>query len=319
MTYKKALITGINGMDGKNLCKFLLSKDYKVYGLLRNENQIHNFEKNDNLKLFVGDLKFQSTIEDICEKIEVDEVYHLGGQSRIGPSWENPIHSINVNSNPNLYFIQEMIKKKNPKKLFFASSSEVFGDPVEFPQNENTIYNPRNPYGISKKLGMDFIKLYREKFDVYACSGILFTHESTERNHDFLSRKISIGVAKIILGIENTITLGNLDDERDWSSSEDFVEGMWLVMQQKDPSDYIFSSFRSKKVSDFLDIAFNSVSIPNWEKHIIVDNNLKRPKENKIIGDNSKLKSIGWEPKISFEEMVKNMVLNDIKILNNGL
>lgn len=305
-------------MDGKNLCKFLLDKNYEVYGLLRNENQIHNFEKNDNLKLFVGDLKFKSTVEDICKNDEIDEVYHLGGQSRIGPSWEDPIYSINVNSNPNLYFLQEMMKK-NPKKLFFASSSEIFGNPIEFPQKENTIYNPRNPYGISKKLGMDFIKLYREKFGLYACSGILFTHESIERSHDFLSRKISVGVAKIILGIENSITLGNLDDERDWSSSEDFVEGMWLVMQQKDPSDYIFSSFQSKKVSDFLDIAFNSVNIPNWEKHIIVDNNLKRPKENKIIGDNSKLKSIGWEPKISFEEMVNRMVLNDIKMLKKSL
>lgn len=319
MTSKKALITGINGMDGKNLCDFLLKKNYEVYGLIRNEEKIKDFEKNKNLKFFVGDLIFEKTVRDICNQVSFDEVYHLGGQTKITPSWEDPMYSIQVNSNPVLFFIQEILKNKNIKKLFFASSSEVFGNPTSYPQNEDTQLNPRNPYGISKKLGMDLIKLYREKFDVFACSGILFTHEDNNRENIFLSRKISNGVAKIFLGLEDKITLGNIEDERDWSSSKDFVEGMWLVMQQDIPSDYIFSSFQSKKVSDFLDIAFKCVNIINWEKHIKIDETLKRPKENKIIGDNTKLKSIGWRPKISFEDMVKNMVFNDINILKSKI
>ena len=313
---KKAFITGISGMDGKLLSNFLIGKGYQVLGLVR-ETSTSKIENKENLKVIIGDL---TDVDSILQKIsneKIDEFYFLGAQSSIEPSWDNFLYTYQVNVNSVLRFMEHIKTHTKESKIFYASSSEIFGDPQEQPQNENSLKKPRNPYGLSKLLAQEVIEVYRNLHGMFACSGILYNHESEFRRRGVVTKKIVSGVAKISLGLENKIILGNLDSRRDWSSAKDFVEAMWLILQHSSPDDYILSSNEIKTVRDLLQTAFDIVGISNWEKFIEVEDSLFRPCESvDLIGDNTKIKSIGWNPKISFREMIEQMIKHEIETLN---
>ena len=315
MTSKVALITGITGMDGTLLANFLLSKGYKIVGLFRNK-PTNNFSKIDGVTYIESDLFDLDAIDDLLFEYKFDEIYNLGAQTFIDFSWKHPEYTLKVNGLSVIKFLN-YIKNNSPKTKFFnASSSEVFDGTLDFPQNENTLYSPKNPYGTSKTFANNMIKNYREKYKIFACSGILYTHESTLRNDHYVSKKITNGVAKIHLGISNKIILGDIEATRDWLSAKDVIVAMWMILQQDTPDDYIVSSGITRKVKDFLSCAFNVIGINDWEKYVTIEQDLIRPKEPiKIVGNNLRLTSIGWSPKISFNQMIEEMVLFDIKKL----
>jgi GDPmannose 4,6-dehydratase len=246
-----------------------------------------------------------------------DEVYNLAAQSFVGESWNTPEYTSEV-TGLGVLRILEAIREFNPKiKFYQASSSEMFGRMIENPANENTPFYPRSPYGVSKLYGHWITKNYRESYNMFACSGILFNHESERRGIEFVTRKISNGVAKIALGLSDCISLGNLDAKRDWGYAPDYVEAMWLILQQDNPDDYVIATGETKSIREFLDIAFKYVGIENWEPYIKVDPKFFRPAEVDILrGDYSKAhKQLDWYPKTTFEDLVKIMINNDLKIL----
>jgi GDPmannose 4,6-dehydratase len=320
---KTALITGIHGMDGSHLADFLLEKGYKVYGVERrasNRNAINSYHLKDQITLLQGDLSDQNSLLRCLKESNPDEVYNLGAQSFVGASWNQPEFTGDVNGLGVLRML-EAIREYNPKiKFYQASSSEMFGRMVDNPSNENTPFYPRSPYGVAKLYGHWITKNYRESYNMFCCSGILFNHESERRGHEFVTRKISDGVAKIYLGLDSQIVLGNLDAERDWGYAPDYVEGMWLMMQQDTPDDYVISTNTKFSVRDFLNVAFDLIGITDWSKYVIQDPKFMRPAEVDILlGDYTKAKTeLGWEPQTSFQKLVYIMVNNDIKILSNG-
>lgn len=312
MTSKKALITGITGMDGKLLSDLLISKGYIVYGLYRNNpNKVLN--KIDGVEYIQSDLSNLDDLNTLFGDIVFDEIYNLGAQTFIDFGWQNPEYTIQVNCITIIKFL-EYIKNYSPSTKFFnASSAEIFSQTNESPQNENTKYSPNNLYGSSKVLSNNLIKNYRDKYNVFACSGILYTHEDVTRDEYYVSKKITKGVAKIHLGSKEKITLGDITATRDWLSAKDVVVAMWMILQQTKPEDYIISSGVSKSITDFLSIAFNHVEIYDWENYISIDNNLIRPKGNiEIVGNNRRLLSIGWTQTISFEQMVIELLKHEI-------
>lgn len=312
MTSKKALITGITGMDGKLLSDLLISKGYMVYGLYRNNpNKVLN--KIDGVEYIQSDLSNLDDLSTLFGDIVFDEIYNLGAQTFIDFGWQNPEYTIQVNCITIIKFL-EYIKNYSPSTKFFnASSAEIFSQTNESPQNENTKYSPNNLYGSSKVLSNNLIKNYRDKYNVFACSGILYTHEDVTRDEYYVSKKITKGVAKIHLGSKEKIVLGDIAATRDWLSAKDVVVAMWMILQQTKPEDYIISSGVSKSITDFLSIAFNHVEIYDWENYISIDNNLVRPKGNiEIVGDNSRLLSIGWSQTVSFEQMVIELLKHEI-------
>ena len=310
---KTAFITGITGMDGILLSNFLLHLDYEIVGLVRKQS-LDKIKHNEKIKYLIGDLSFTEEILEKLNGVQIDEFYLLGGETSIEPGWEdfNTTFDINVNS---LVLILEYIRKKSPSsKVFFASSSEIFGNPEISPQTESSKKKPRNPYGMSKMVSQQIIEFYRDTHRIFACCGILYNHESEYRRRDVVTKKISSTVAKIYLGQESELILGNKNAKRDWTSAKDFVEGMWLTLQISKPDDYIFSSFVSREVIEMVKVAFECVGIYDWEKYVKEDEKYFRPSEKiDLVGDNTKLKSIGWEQKISFEEMIKDMVFSDIE------
>lgn len=312
MISKKALITGINGMDGKLLSSLLLSKGYTVYGLFRN-NPNKPLMKIEGVEYIESDLSNLGNLNELFGDLVFDEIYNLGGQTFIGYGWEHPEYTIQVNAISVIKFL-EYIKNHSPNTKFFnASSAEIFSQTNESPQNENTKYSPNNLYGSSKILSNNLIKNYRDKYNVFACSGILYTHEDVTRDEYYVSKKITKGVAKIHLGSKEKITLGDITSTRDWLSAKDVVVAMWMILQQTKPEDYIISSGVSKSITDFLSIAFNHIEIYDWENYISIDNNLIRPKGNiEIVGDNRRLLSIGWLQTISFEQMVIELLKHEI-------
>lgn len=312
MTSKKALITGVTGMDGKLLADLLISKGYMVYGLYRNNpNKVLN--KIDGIEYIQSDLSNLDDLNTLFGDVVFDEIYNLGAQTFIDFGWQNPEYTIQVNCITIIKFL-EYIKNHSPSTKFFnASSAEIFSQTNESPQNENTKYSPNNLYGSSKILANNLIKNYRDKYNVFACSGILYTHEDVTRDEYYVSKKITKGVAKIHLGSKEKITLGDITATRDWLSAKDVVVAMWMILQQTKPEDYIISSGVSKSITDFLSISFNHVEIYDWENYISIDNNLIRPKGNiEIVGDNSRLLSIGWSQTISFEQMVIELLKHEI-------
>ena len=321
---KKALITGINGMDGSHLADFLLEKGYDVYGMERrssSKNRTNTLHLENEITFLNGDLTDQNSLLRCLKESNPDEVYNLAAQSFVGESWNTPEHTSEV-TGLGVLRILEAIREFNPKiKFYQASSSEMFGRMVENPANENTPFYPRSPYGVAKLYGHWITKNYRESYGMFACSGILFNHESERRGIEFVTRKISNGVARIHLGLQNKIMLGNLDSYRDWGYAPDFVEAMWLMLQQEYPDDYVVATGETYSIRDFLDIAFNHIGIKNWEKHIGQDPQFMRPAEVDVLrGDSTKAKNkLGWKTNVKFEELVKKMVSNDIKILNNNL
>jgi GDPmannose 4,6-dehydratase len=320
---KTALITGINGMDGSHLADFLLEKGYKVYGVERrasNRNRVNTKHLIDKITFLQGDLLDQNSLLRCLKESNPDEIYNLGAQSFVGESWNTPEHTSEVTA-LGVLRILEAIREFNPKIRFYqASSSEMFGRMVENPSKETTPFYPRSPYGVAKLYGHWITKNYRESYDIFACSGILFNHESERRGIEFVTRKITDGVAKIHLGLADTIALGNLDAERDWGYAPDYVEAMWLILQQDTPDDYVIATNKKYSVREFLTEAFKVIGIDDWSSYVIQDPRYMRPAEvDVLLGDYTKAKqNLGWSPKTSFKELVRIMVENDVNLLKNG-
>jgi len=332
---KKALITGITGQDGYYLAKFLLEKGYEVWGMYR-RTSIDVFERLGDIKynihLVDGDLTDTTSIIRLLKEIDPDEVYNLGSQSFVPASWTQPESTAEI-TGVGVLRVLESIRLTNPKIRFYqASSSEMFGKIQETPQTEKTPFYPRSPYGVSKVFGYWITLNYRESYGIFACNGILFNHESVIRGKQFVTRKISHSVAKIKLGYQESLSLGNLDSKRDWGFAGDYVEAMWLMLQQDKPGDYIVATGESHTVREFVEEAFRVVGMHplKWEgsginevgKHngkvvVKVDKKFFRPAEvDYLLGDSTKAqKDLNWKPKIAFRELVKMMVESDLKVL----
>ncbi|AEG17004.1 GDP-mannose 4,6-dehydratase [Desulfofundulus kuznetsovii DSM 6115] len=324
---KRALITGITGQDGSYLAEFLLEKGYRVYGLVRrssvgNLERIKHLEK--DLRLIPGDLTDQNSLIAALVEARPDEVYNLAAQSFVGVSWQQPVLTAQVTA-LGVTRMLEAIRTVNPRIRFFqASSSEMFGRAQETPQSENTPFYPRSPYGVAKVYGHYITVNYRESYGLFACSGILFNHESPRRGLEFVTRKVSDGVARIKLGLAGELRLGNLESRRDWGYAGDYVQAMWLMLQQDEPGDYVIATGETHSVRELVEIAFSHAGL-DWRKYVVVDPRLYRPAEVDLLqGDYSKARSkLGWEPRVSFPELVRMMVDADLarweKILRQGV
>lgn len=314
---KKALITGITGQDGSYLAELLLHKHYKVYGLKR-RTATPNYENIKHIKneieFIPGDLTDLSSLIHAINISNPDEVYNLAAQSFVGVSWSQPILTGEV-TGLGVTNLLEAIRSVNPDARFFqASSSEMFGKALETPQTEKTPFYPRSPYGVAKVYGHWITVNYRESYNLYACSGISFNHESPRRGIEFVTRKITDAVAKIKLGLQNELRLGNLDAKRDWGFAGDYVKAMWLMLQQDNPDDYVISTGKTHTVKEFVEIAFKHAGL-KWQNYIIQDETFIRPAEvDLLMGNPEKAKNkLKWKPEIPFEQLVKMMVDHDIE------
>ena len=318
---RTALITGITGQDGSYLAELLLEKGYEVHGLVRRASysRLDRLEKIiSRVHLHDGDLLDFSSLLRMLQKSKPDEVYNLAAQSFVPASWNQPLFTGEVTA-IGVTRLLEAIRAQNPNIRFFqASSSEIFGQSGEATQSEQTFTRPRSPYGVAKAYGHFITINYRESFDMFAVSGILFNHESPRRGTEFVSRKISLGVAKIKLGMEKNIFLGNLDAERDWGHARDYVRAMWLMLSQGSPKDYVVATGKKHTVRDFARIAFECVGL-DWEAHVQVDPALYRPAEvDALCGDASLITDeVGWKPSVSFESLIAEMVESDLNYLTN--
>lgn len=314
---KVALITGINGMDGSHLADFLLEKDYTVYGVERRsstKNRHNTIHLEGKITFLQGDLTDQNSLLRCLKEANPDEVYNLAAQSFVGESWNTPEFTSDVTGLGALRML-EAIREFNPSvKYYQASSSEMFGRMVENPANENTPFYPRSPYGVAKLYAHWITKNYRESYDMFACSGILFNHESERRGLEFVTRKISDGVARIKLGLADSISLGNLEAKRDWGYAPDYVEAMWLMLQQNVPDDFVIATGETRSIREFLDSAFLFIGIKDWSNYVKIDPRFFRPAEVDVLkGDYKKAYDIlKWEPRTSFTVLVSRMVENDI-------
>ncbi len=324
---KVALITGITGQDGSYLAELLLSKGYDVHGIVRRvalEDENHRLWRIrkilDDVTLHAGSLESYASLFNIILKIKPDEVYHLAAQSYVGYSFEDEFSTLNININGTHYLLSA-VKEFAPSKIkfYFAGSSEMFGKVKESPQNESTPFNPRSSYGISKVTGYYLTKNYREAYKLHASNGILFNHESPRRGFEFVTRKITHGVARIKKGLQKKIKLGNLKAKRDWGHAKDYVEAMWLMLQHKSPDDFVIGTGNEHTVEDFAKKAFSHVGL-NYKDHIILDKNLIRPAEvDTLLANYNKAKKIlKWKPKISFDDLVINMVEHDLKHVHDS-
>ena len=318
---KKALITGITGQDGSYLAEFLLEKGYEVYGMYRRTSG-NPFERishiKDKIKLVCADLTDQNSLHELIKEIQPDEVYHLAAQSFVPTSWKQPILTGDVTALGTTRLL-EAIRHVNPKiKFYQASSSEMFGKVRETPQKEDTPFNPRSPYGASKVYAHWITKNYRESYDMFAVSGILFNHESPRRGHQFVTRKVTESVAKIKLGLQKELVLGNLDAKRDWGHALDYVEAMYLMMQHDTPEDFVIATGETHSIQELCEVAFNHVGL-NWKDYVKTDEKFIRPAEvDLLVGDASKAKKLlKWEPKIRFKELIELMVDEDMKALKS--
>ena len=316
MTQKVALITGITGQDGSYLADFLLTKGYKVYGLVR-RSSVEKFDNiahcKDKVELIQGDLTDQNSLNFIIKELNPDEVYNLGAQSFVPTSWNQPLLTADVTA-LGVTRLLEAIRLNNPKiKFYQASSSEMFGKVRETPQNEKTIFYPRSPYGVAKVYGHFITVNYRESYGIFACSGILFNHESPRRGLEFVTRKVTNSVARIKLGLQKELRMGNLDAKRDWGFAGDYVEAMWLMMQQEQPEDYVIATGEMHSIRELLEIAFSHVGL-NYKDHVVIDQKFIRPAEVDLLcGDASKAENVlGWKPKVNFEQLIKMMVDHDV-------
>jgi len=317
---KRALITGITGQDGSYLAELLLKKGYEVHGMVRRvalEDPAHRLWRlkhiENKLTLHAASLESYASIFNVVEKVQPNECYHLAAQSFVSYSFEDAFSTINANINGTLFVLSAIHEKAPNCRFYFAASSEMFGKVKETPQNEDTIFHPRSPYGISKVAGFDLTRNYRESYNLFACNGILFNHESPRRGYEFVTRKITSTVARIKNGLEKELRLGNLAAKRDWGFAGDYVKGMWLMLQQDEPDDYVIATNETHSVKEFVQLAFDFVGL-NWEDHVVVDERFYRPAEVQLLqGDYSKGKKIlNWEPIIKFEELVKLMVDSDL-------
>ena len=319
---KKALITGITGQDGSYLAELLLSNGYEVHGVIRRvalEDPERRFWRikhiKDKITLHSASLEDYGSISGVVERVRPNELYHLAGNSFVNYSFEDDFSIINTNINTT-HLVLSAVKNKVPScRFYFAGSSEMFGNAEEVPQNEKTRFHPRSPYGISKVAGFELTRSYRQTYGLFACNGILFNHESPRRGFEFVTRKITNGIAKIKLGLVDELMLGNLESKRDWGFAGDYVEAMWLMLQQDAPDDYVIATGETHSVRQFVERSFNHVGL-DWKKYVKQDRDLFRPTEAKVLcGDYSKAKKrLGWEPKIRFNELVEMMMNGDLKM-----
>ena len=323
MSSKRALITGITGQDGSYLVEFLLGKDYELFGLIRRTSTV-NLERikhiEEKITLISGDVLDQNSLINAIKESNPDEVYNLAGQSFVPTSWKQPIFTGEA-TGLGVARMLEAIRAVNPKiKFFQPSSGEMFGRAKEFPQTEKTPFHPRSPYGVAKLYGHWITINYRESYNMFCCSGILFNHESPRRGLEFVTRKVTNTAARIKLGLAKELRLGNLDAKRDWGFSGDYVKAMWLMLQQEKPDDYLISTGVNHSVRDLVKIAFDYVNL-NWENYVVIDPKFFRPAEIEfILGNSTKaLKKLGWAPKTSFEELIKMMVDADLERVENDI
>lgn len=319
---KKALITGINGQDGSYLAELLLSKGYKVYGLIRRTSTLNL----DNIKhilkdieLVSGDLLDQGSLITAVNVIQPDEVYNLAAQSFVPTSWVQPILT-GQTTGLGVTNVLEAIRLVKPDTKFYqASSSEMFGKVVETPQTEKTPFYPRSPYGVAKVYGHWITVNYRESFNLFACSGILFNHESPRRGLEFVTRKVTHAAARIKLGLQKELRMGNLDAKRDWGFAGDYVKAMWLMLQQDKPDDYVVATGETHTVQELVEIAFDSVGL-KWEDYVVLDPKFIRPAEvDLLLGNPEKATEVlGWAPEVSFKELIQMMVDSDLQLLKEN-
>jgi GDPmannose 4,6-dehydratase len=311
-----ALITGITGQDGSYLAEFLLEKGYQVVGMVRRSSTV-TFERinhiQDDIIIIQGDLHDQSSLVDVMESYHPDEVYNLAAQSFVPTSWSQPVLTGEFTA-LGVTRLLEAIRLAHPTAKFYqASSSEMFGKAVETPQRETTPFYPRSPYGVAKVYGHWITVNYRESYGLFAVSGILFNHESPRRGLEFVTRRISHGVARIRLGLADELRLGNLDSRRDWGFAGDYVRAMWLMLQRDEPEDYVVATGETHSVRELVEVAFAAAGLP-WEDHVRVDERFFRPAEvDHLIGDPSKARRVlGWRPEVDFAELVEMMVRADL-------
>ena len=319
---KVVLITGITGQDGSYLAELLLSKGYEVHGIVRRvalEDETHRLwrirEILKDINLHAGSLESYASLFNIILRIKPSEIYHLAAQSYVGYSFEDEFSTLNININGTHYLLSAVKEFAASKvKFYFAGSSEMFGKVQAIPQNENTIFNPRSAYGISKVTGYHLVKNYREAYKLHASNGILFNHESPRRGFEFVTRKISHAAARIKKGSKEKLKLGNINAKRDWGHAKDYVEAMWLMLQKDNPEDYVIGTGKEHSVEDFAKKAFAHVGL-NYKDHIVIDKKLIRPAEvDTLLADYTKAKkNLNWEPKISFDDLVITMVENDLE------
>ena len=318
----KALITGITGQDGAYLSEFLLSKNYEVHGIVRRSSSfntgridhlISKHASDDKLQLYYSDLLDSSSITNLINKIQPDEIYNLGAQSHVAVSFQNPILTTQLGTLGSITILETIKHLDKKVKFYQASSSEMFGGTSKELLDENSLFDPKSPYGASKVFAHDITKIYRESYNVFGVNGILFNHESPLRGETFVTRKISKAVGRIAAGIQSKLTLGNLDASRDWGYAKDYIEGMWLMMQYDYPEDWVLATGVTKTVREFAEEAFKHVNL-NWEDYVITSEKYFRPNEvDYLLGDSSKAREVlNWKPSVDFKGLVKIMVEHDI-------
>jgi GDPmannose 4,6-dehydratase len=323
MASQRALITGITGQDGSYLAEFLLDKGYEVHGIVRRvalEDPEHRLSRladvADRLKLHAASLESYASIHQVIDKVRPDECYHLAAQSFVSYSFDDEFSTLNANINGTHFLLSALKNLARDCRFYFAGSSEMFGHADEAPQNENTRFHPRSTYGISKVAGFDLTRNYREAYQMHCSSGILFNHESPRRGYEFVTRKITSGVARIRAGKSKELRLGNLEAKRDWGHAREYVTAMWKMLQQPEPDDYVIATGETHSVREFAELAFSHAGL-DYRDFVTPDAALHRPAEvNLLLGDASKAKAkLGWQFKIRFEELVREMVEADCRAL----
>ena len=319
---KRALITGINGMDGSHLADLLLNKGYEVYGMERrssSKNRTNTGHLEGKITFVSGDLSDQNSLFRVLKESDPDEVYNLGSQSFVGESWNTPEQTSNVTGLGVLRILEAIREYGKRIKFYQASTSEMFGK-MEKLANEETKFHPRSPYGVAKLYGHWITVNYRESYDMFNTSGVLFNHESERRGIEFVTRKITDGVARIHLDLQDKVILGNLDTKRDWGYAPDYVEAMWLMLQQDEPRDYVIATGETHSLEELLVVAFSEIGITDWKKYVGQDERYMRPADVfYLAGDSSKAREeLGWKPKTSFKNLVKDMVESDIEFVKKS-
>jgi GDPmannose 4,6-dehydratase len=326
-TMKKALITGITGQDGSYLAEFLLDKEYEVYGIIRRSSTFgtdridHLYQDphtQPKLKLIYGDLTDGGNLSTILNDIQPDEVYNMGAQSHVRVSFDQPIYTVNVDALGTLRLLEAMRIMKTPPRFYQASSSEMYGKVTETPQTESTPFYPRSPYGCAKVYSFWQTVNYREAYNIFACNGILFNHESPRRGETFVTRKITRAATRIKLGLQDKLYLGNLDAKRDWGFAGDYIEAMWLMLQVEKPDDYVIATGRTHSVREFLDEVFGCLEL-DWNDYVEIDPRYFRPTEvDLLLGDATRAKKVlNWQPKVDMKQLAKMMVDADMKLAEN--
>ena len=316
---KKALITGITGQDGSYLAEFLLAKGYEIFGIVRRTSSLnrgrvdHLRDADGRMHLIYGDLGDASSLAKIIRTVRPDEIYNLGAQSHVRVSFDIPEYTMDVVMLGTVRLLEALRETGIEARFYQASSSEMFGKVAETPQTESTPFHPRSPYAVAKVASHHIVVNYRESYGMFNCSGILFNHESPRRGETFVTRKITRAVAEISLGLRQELVLGNLEAKRDWGFAGDYVEAMWLMLQQDKPDDYVIATGETHSVGDFLDEAFNQVGL-DWHKYVKSDPKFYRPAEvDLLLGNPAKAKAqLGWEPRVKFKELVRMMVESDL-------